>query len=503
MNTRESALAVTAELSGDAMERMEAPVAVCMGAAACERVCSFVGYPSLKTAEDPTLPLEKTCAVLEDAGSLGADSGSALKELLSSTLLPEIEGMTGAEVVREATETINQLQAEQTAFDDYLGSVLRREPRFVLSEKQKEYTEASKESEFPEDLTKEEVSARRLVRSQARAFYDLHTLENKGVLYDKSSREILREMAQKIALGYHVSLSGEPGIAKTTLALHVAELNAAVHNPQREDNEPVLLEFSSTSEAEAQVSEQTFSDGSLGKELGEIARAMKEGYGIVLDEYNGMTADQAIYLNNILLKKPGGTVKIAGQNIEIRPGFIAIATLNPITDTQGSRRHGRQQQDSAGAARFERIDVHLPGAPDYRGDAKETMRRLTMASWANNYGWRMPNASQLHTLTQLSEFTAKLAEKATKPNEDGSGHSDLKKRIPLIAECITPRDLGRILSSVMSYANPEDVSYAIKSAVAKRTDQIIHSNNGHLLSSDAVKAVRELQRQHGFGTPHA
>lgn len=498
MDMREDALTVTAEFSGGTIEKLEGPMAVCMGAAACERVCSYVGDPALETAADPTIPLEKTCAVLEDTESLDADNIGALKELLSSTLLPEIDGMTSAEVVHEATETISQLQAEQTAFDDYLSSVLKREPRFVLDEKRKAYTEASKEPAFSEGLTDEEVSARRLVRNQARAFYDLHTLENEGVLYDTSSREIMSEMAQKIALGYHVSLSGEPGIAKTTLAKHVARLNTAAHNPGGQV-EPLVLSFSSTSEAEAQVSEQTFEDGTLGQELGRIAKAMQEGQGVVLDEYNGITADQSIFLNDLLLKKPGDVVKIAGKNVTIKEGFVAIATLNPMTDTQGSRRHGRQQQDSAGAARFERVDVHLPGAPGYWGDAKETMRRLAMANWANNYGWRIPDASQLHTLTQLSEFTTELAEKATKPHEDGSGHSDLAKRIPLIAECITPRDLSRILASTMSYASPSEVGYAIRSAIAERTKQIIHSNNGHILSSKAIDVVEELQRRHNFG----
>jgi hypothetical protein len=50
----------------------------------------------------------------------------------------------------------------------------------------------------------------------------------------------------------------------------------------------------------------------------------------------------------------------------------------------------------------------------------------------------------------------------------------------------------------MFHNSAEQVDNAVRSAVAEKVRHIINSNNGHMLSKDAVNVVKELQRQRGF-----
>ena len=180
-------------------------------------------------------------------------------------------------------------------------------PRFELARRQEAYEVASQpyeSAQTPDQVTDEEKGAISVFHAQLRGFFDRSTLQNSGLLFDKSMRSVMETGAREIGIGHHIKLVGEPGIAKTTLAKYLALLNARAHHPNVSGSliQPVVVSFSSTSEAEAHVNEQTFEDGSLGSRLGDIADAMKRGIGVVLDEQNGMTADQQIFFNDLLLK---------------------------------------------------------------------------------------------------------------------------------------------------------------------------------------------------------
>lgn len=480
---------------------------VCMGSVACRRVCDFMQPDAVSGPHpDSEIPGENLCEVLEKLDGVGEPF--AVMELVNATALPRFESaiLSSDEVSNEVAVMFEYLEKGNAAFRGLLEATLLslRQPRFIVDAKKREYNAAHQEAPIDSSFADDKKMAIQVVRAQTRGFYDLQTLQTEGILFDGYARSIMLAMAEKMALGHHVSLSGEPGIAKTTLAKYVARRNSlAHHGGDTSEVEPVVLSFSSTSEAAAHLSLQTFTGGTLSEELGDIALAMQQGRGVILDEYNALTADQQILWNDLLLKKPGDTVAIAGRRIVIAPGFSVIATLNPMTDTQGNRRQGRQQQDSAGAARFERVDVNYPGSDAYKaagGKSKEALSRLYMANWANYYGWWAPDPGELTRMSEVVGFIAELAKLATSPQQNGTGVLAQTAGMPLIAECITPRDFDRILgASFNASANPD----VLDRAIAVKIDQLLASNNGHLLGDQAKSAVRELQVRYGVVDRHA
>lgn len=497
----------------------------CMGSVACSRVCRHLNPDAQTTDAANGLPLEQSCDTISNLPYYFQDkspteiaaSANELKQILA---IPIIAGLEHGQAEDEARTMLLQLNSLRNSFDDLLVAKLKSQstPRFIVLAKEKEYEEAQasvcadltkdpSEDSSEEELSKDEIVIKQLLRDQARGFYDNRTLQREGLLFDTYAQQVMIKMAETMSFGYHVGLSGEPGIAKTNIAKHIARLNTLANRDVDDcrDTEPILLNFSSTSESELLITEQTLEDGTLGKELGDIARAMEEGLGIVLDEYNGLTADQQILLNDLLLKKPGSLVKIAGKEITIAKGFSVIATINPLTDTQGNRRQGRQQQDSAGAARFKRIDVHYPGSTAYQnagGNAKESLSRIFMAQWVNHYGWQgiwnhdneSTSPSNLEVREKVVGFIAELAERATSPAQESSSMLSVGSAVPIIAECITPRDFYRLLEPVFAFNT--DPSAKVIEAIIEKTDQISNSNNGHVLSTTAKQVIEELKTRH-------
>lgn len=483
----------------------------CMGAMACNRVCKYNSDVQI-TDNSEGMPLEKSCSKLAEIsaklaeGTLEATHES--NELIGATIVRGVGKLDKDQVEEQSTIGINQLQNLRKSFDDLLMTKLKSAslPRFKVKQAEEDHTKAeeSVNSDIPEGLSEDEKIPLLLVRDHARGFYDMHTLKEEGVLFDSYARGVMLQMAEKIALGYHVSLSGEPGVAKTTLAIQIARLNTLAHRDEDDQSnaEPIVLNFSSTKEAESLLVKQTFEDNTLGEELAEIAKAMQDGRGVILDEYNGMTPDQQIFFNDLLLKKPGQKVTLAGQEITIAKGFSVIATSNPLTDTQGNRRQGRQQQDSAGAARFERIDVHYPGSKAYEaagGNAKEALSRIFMAQWVNHYGWQSvwqqfnneSSTTSLESRSKVVDFISELARLATSPPEESTSLLSSNSALPIISECITPRDFYKLLD--YTFASNEDPADKIIENVKVKTDQIVNSNNGHILSvkaKDVIEATK-------------
>lgn len=480
----------------------------CMGVQACGRVCRVVGAENPKPCGGgDALPYEHECRSLEESEVSIPDAYRI--ELIRAVTMPSLEVLGGVEgTAAEAKSYLDYLDQGHTKFETFIETILKGTslPRAATVQATNEWRTHSYQSPNTEALTtatEDEKAQLRVLFAQLRGFHDLDKLKKHQVMFDANIQAIVKECASELSVGHHIKLTGEPGVAKTSLAKYLGRLNAKAHHPDwaEEACEPILISLSSTAEAEAQVSEQTFVENTLGNRLGLVARAMREGRVIILDEQNGMTADQQVYFNDMFLKAPGERVRVGDEFVTIAPGFAVIATVNPMTDTQGNRRHGRQQQDSAGAARYTRVDMLYPGQSGYPGDAKETLSRLFYAHYVDHFGWQAPSDAVFKVLDDSQEYLTKLIKKATEPPTDGTSTAGVLAAAaakPELAECITPRDFSRTLERVMAHADLNNFPAVLRVAIATKTEQILHSDNGHYVTPAAKRAVETLQSNSGF-----
>lgn len=478
-------------------DRLATPIVACMGSTACKRVCQMQCDGLTLISADPTsaLPFESQCTVLDDITKVDMVP-DVVNELLSAVTMPELKSLHGDELVQEAHDYLTHLISRGEVFSTYVQSLLRgnSQPRFARLSAERAFNEQTYTSNYTPE-TAEDKEELLTFHAVLRGFYDLHSLRETGLLFDEAIEAMFKQAASEIGVGHHIKLVGEPGIAKTTFAKYLALQNAKAHHPDIEDEEltPTVISFSSTSEAESQLSEQTFQEGTLGSQLGKIGKAMKEGRGVVLDEQNGMTADQQTYFNDLFLKKPGMPVTIEGETFMVAEGFCVIATLNPMTDTQGNRRHGRQQQDSANAARFSRLDFKYPYQKGYRGNSAETISRIFFAHHVDNYGWQLPSTDTANLLVDISELMKNLTVMATEPTKDGTTTSITASQArPDMAECISPRDLGRILELGFGYDDVASAPKAVRAQIYDKVQQVLNSDNGHFISIKTKEAAQAL-----------
>lgn len=478
------------------------PIVACMGTSACRRVCDFVSSNNQTRDANSScaLPHERECTVLDNVADQTRETAT---ELLAAVTIPELRALKGEELVNEARNYLDYLVKADVAFGDYLQALLRgtNQPRFAIDTALQKYeTSKQYDSEYTPvtDEDKEELLA---FHGVLRGFHDYHNLKSYGLLFDSAMRQMLEQASREIGVGHHIKLVGEPGIAKTTFAKYLAHQNAIAHNPDvsASDLIPTVISFSSTSEAESQMTEQTFVEGTLGSQLGKIGKAMKEGRGIVLDEQNGMTADQQTYFNDLFLKKPGQEVTINGETFKVANGFCVIATLNAMTDTQGNRRHGRQQQDSANAARFSRLDFKYPYQNGYEGNSDETVSRIFFAHYVDNFGWHLPDVEMINLLDSIKEIMSNITRMATEPSKDATTTSITANQArPDLAECISPRDLARILELGFAYGDNSNAVSSIRKLIFTKVQQILSSDNGHFVSQMTKDAVNQHLRNTDF-----
>lgn len=486
----------------DISEQIETSVVACMGTTACRRVCQYVDCEMVASPIESAeaFVYERNCGVLD---TIHEQKPVVVKELLPTVQLPELTSLSRDTLVKETAHYLEYLRDKANAFETYLQSILngKDQPRFVLAEAAKTYKRTEDYDYIYKPFADDEKETLFSFHGVLRGFHDMHTLRESGLLFDSAMEVLFIEAAREIGIGHHIKLVGEPGIAKTTFAKYLALQNAKAHHPDKSVTEltPIVISFSSTSEAEAQISEHTFEQGNLGLKFGKIAHAMKEGIGVVLDEQNGLTADQQTFFNDLFLKKPGQEVTINDETFVVANGFCIIATLNPMTDTQGNRRHGRQQQDSANAARFSRIDFKYPYQKGYKGNPDEAITRLFMAQYVDGFGWQMPSAEVTSLLTDTRELMSRLTKKATEPTEDGRTASVTNAQArPDLAECISPRDLSRILEVSLGYGDVDSAVAMIRQQIREKVQHILNSDNGHFVTPFTKKAVEELLRETKF-----
>jgi hypothetical protein len=254
------------------------PIAACMGASACKRVCMYI-YPENELApQDPTYAMygEQTCGVLDD---LASQDPAAIREILDVVTIRRPVRLNSEQTAHEAGDYIDYLHASKTSFEDHLSSLLAGtgQPRFIQQQAEATYSNSKKayeSSNVPADLAQDEKNEVMTLHALVRGFSDLATLKEIGILFDANIKNVLELAAKEIGVGHHIKLVGEPGIAKTTLAKYLAYLNARAHRPNdpEENLRPIVLQLSSTSEAESQMSEQTFEENTLGSKLSRSRR---------------------------------------------------------------------------------------------------------------------------------------------------------------------------------------------------------------------------------------
>lgn len=482
----------------------------CMAVQGCMRVCQRDGQQMWPAeADQGAFPYEFQCPTLD--GSEVTVDVAFRDELKRAVTVPEIEFLGVEATGKEANAYLSFLQEDHKKFESYLETILKggRMPRGAIAQAQEDWKTHRYESPAVdlEGLTADEKAEVSLFYAQLRGFHDRQTLKKHGILFDKNAQAVLEQAAQQLSVGHHITLSGDPGIAKSTLAKYVGMLNskanAAKPGLKEKHHKPVMIKLSSTSEAESFLSRQTFVNGTLGSELGLVGEAMRDGRVVILDEQNAMTPDQQIFFNDLLLSKPGDIIQAGDKNIRILPGFAVIGTLNPLTDSQGNRRHGRQQQDAANAARFETIEIKYPGQAGYQGDPKETYTRLFYAQFVEQYGWQLPTGEVLNLIDNSQEFLKKLTVMATEPPADGTvAQAALRAAAakPVLAECISPRDFARMLKKSMVHADIDDLPSEMRKAITAKARNITNSDNGQFVSPETVTAVELLLTQGGFAT---
>ena len=163
------------------------------------------------------------------------------------------------------------------------------------------------------------------------------------------SKELFREVLGFFMMGrVAIKLLGFKGCGKTTV---VEQFHAALGYP--------LLTISCTPRTEAQdlIGKMLPTPEGIRFVYGPVALAAKQGYSVMLDEYNVLDPGEATGLNQFL---QGGALYIpeTGEVITPQPGFRVFATCNPADRSLGLM--GRNEQDSANDDRFWTVWVDYP-----------------------------------------------------------------------------------------------------------------------------------------------
>lgn len=156
-----------------------------------------------------------------------------------------------------------------------------------------------------------------------------------GVLITEQMADVKRKNLPSLLRGEPLLLVGETGGAKTALARDIAN-NISLMTGGKSGEHEIISGFDEINvyqlmgktelrtEAESDATFTEFIDGP-------IARAMKEGRPVILDEVNAMPAGLLKRLNIIMQVRPGDTYKLQennGEEIIVQPGFCIIATMN-------------------------------------------------------------------------------------------------------------------------------------------------------------------------------
>lgn len=220
----------------------------------------------------------------------------------------------------------------------------------------------------------------------------------------ESRTELIREVLPDLLQGAPVLFQGETGSGKTQLAKYIS------HKFLGHKVTPVSMHEQLK---ESQVmGRMTMKEGATEYVYSEIIRSMKEGLPIILDEINLVPHEMQGIFNEIFQLRVGDiwTHPITGEKIEIKKGFVIIATANLKSERYKQRYELdvatlRRFIGGAGAREIHYLDI---GKKDKAGGyiAPEALKILgaVLADRHGNIEWSETDAPQ--KMDELKRFVS-------------------------------------------------------------------------------------------------
>lgn len=310
----------------------------------------------------------------------------------------------------------------------------------------------------------------------------------KGLLPTEEITGQVNKLIPQALNGSPIMLVGETGGAKTAAAEFMAqEINRQLGRNNIDDYEFVsgygqLNSYQIMGKEALRHDENgTYSEFVYGA----VARAMRDGKPVIIDEANAIDPNDLMKrFNRLLQVKPGDRFQIqedSGETIEVKPGFCIIFTIN-----EKSSRYSNVHDFSAdlksrfgsNVARIEYPDLYLlPG-----GQKPNGLMRLAIANIVNRYG-EIPDAidpqeverfvQACHRLQRMFCIPASELDDAEKSGI-GAEFTREASRTPLKQESIQPRLMSSLLQKLVNSLNsshPETLGSILKDYVSGITNQ--------------------------------
>ena len=282
-----------------------------------------------------------------------------------------------------------------------------------------------------------------VLRAQAAA--DRATVDEHGLLFDDQIISVTDRLVGNLIDGTPMLLVGDKGIAKTQAAKFVAKLWDS-------DTEPVIISGHGdmmSNEFIGQM-EQDKDTGMFAFKEGGLVQAMREGRPVILDEVN--VGDQAVFmrLQDLLLRRPGQSVRLQetdGGSFEIPPGFVVLATANEAS----VRYKHRNVLDPAFRDRYDVLLLQYPDSDSDKSPLVEvpsSLMRLALAAAVDEKGVisKHINTADLECLVRLAYVTQHLYSVPSHNSRvsitEGNSTSAFLDDEPAMTDCITPRALA-------------------------------------------------------------
>lgn len=342
------------------------------------------------------------------------------------------------------------------------------------------------------DLRAAQSNADSYIVERAQAVHDRNTIHEFGLLFDNQMVEDINTLVGNAISARPTLLVGDKGIAKTQMAKFVMSLYG---------NTPFVISVKGDMMSDELIGKMVHDakQNSFVFEEGVLPRAMRAGVPLLLDEIN--FGDQTIIarLQDILLKKPGQTVFIQEEGVEItvQPGFTVFATANEASQ----RYRHREILDPAIRDRFEIIertypDLHLNPLLN----PSKTLKRIAFSEAINPNGIpsRHIDYELLTVLVHVATITQYLYAVPAKDamlvlNDEQSSSTVREDTAPLLTDCITPRALGRAVQDSAGGNLPgRHLDLYLIDKMIKTLDQAGTTNNAGATRQAALLAGIDL-----------
>lgn len=179
---------------------------------------------------------------------------------------------------------------------------------------------------------------------------DIPDIDKRYVFDDKTTRQILLYLMKP--LGDCLWISGDPGCGKTTSLLQIAaRLGWGVQQ----------ITASNKCESLDLIGHTTLIDGRLVYEYGPLAKAMKQGEILLINEVDTMSSQDLSALNDVLEGKPLTIIQNGGEIIKPHPYFRVVVTANTFGSGDPSGKYiGTRVLNQAFLDRFRFLKVTYP-----------------------------------------------------------------------------------------------------------------------------------------------